>query len=249
MFLIVTAGSEMPRTQEPSHGAGHTRPVNSGKLFVCISWFNASFHSSWKIRSFHFGIIFPSGQPVNVKPKIVKKGWNFWDENYNYREHSTDRTVRHIPYNEPLVLSMFSEHSGNWRLRSNPFVVRLHSDRRRSHVCIWWNLWNIKIVYRFVRWKRRTTNLVLSKILSNFFLSDAKSWIASSMSLMFGSPWPLTPFCPLVMALVGFCLASSALASMSFNAFWYSYGNTLTNFTVSAGQVVKIFFATSDLQK
>jgi len=34
MLLMVTAGSLMPRTQEPSHGAGQTRPVNSGKLLV-----------------------------------------------------------------------------------------------------------------------------------------------------------------------------------------------------------------------
>ena len=37
MFLIVTGGSLMPSTQEPSHGAGQTRPVNSGKLFVLCS--------------------------------------------------------------------------------------------------------------------------------------------------------------------------------------------------------------------
>ena len=34
MFLIVTGWSINPATQAPSHGAGHTRPVNSGKLFV-----------------------------------------------------------------------------------------------------------------------------------------------------------------------------------------------------------------------
>ena len=34
MLLIVTAGSMMPSTQAPSHGAGHVRPVNSGKLLV-----------------------------------------------------------------------------------------------------------------------------------------------------------------------------------------------------------------------
>ena len=31
---MVTAGSVIPKTQEPSQGAGQTRPVNSGKLFV-----------------------------------------------------------------------------------------------------------------------------------------------------------------------------------------------------------------------
>ena len=32
--LIVTASSLSASVQEPSHGAGQTRPVNSGKLFV-----------------------------------------------------------------------------------------------------------------------------------------------------------------------------------------------------------------------
>mmetsp|Transcript_25909 Transcript_25909/g.86846 ORF Transcript_25909/g.86846 Transcript_25909/m.86846 type:complete len:270 (-) Transcript_25909:385-1194(-) len=33
-FLMVTGESMSPATQAPSHGAGHTRPVNSGKLLV-----------------------------------------------------------------------------------------------------------------------------------------------------------------------------------------------------------------------
>ena len=33
----------MPSTHEPSHGAGQTRPVNSGKLFVLCSRSSASF--------------------------------------------------------------------------------------------------------------------------------------------------------------------------------------------------------------
>ena len=44
--LIVTAGSLMPKTQAPSHGAGQTRPVNSGKLFVLESLLYASLHLS-----------------------------------------------------------------------------------------------------------------------------------------------------------------------------------------------------------
>ena len=43
MFLIVTGGSWMPSTQAPSQGAGQTRPVNSGKLFVLCSRSSASF--------------------------------------------------------------------------------------------------------------------------------------------------------------------------------------------------------------
>ena len=42
MFLIVTGGALMPRTQEPSHGAGQTRPVNSGKLLVLCRRSSAS---------------------------------------------------------------------------------------------------------------------------------------------------------------------------------------------------------------
>ena len=34
MFLIVTASVLMPATQAVSQGAGQSRPVNSGKLFV-----------------------------------------------------------------------------------------------------------------------------------------------------------------------------------------------------------------------
>ena len=34
--LMVTGSLLMPSTHEPSHGAGHSRPVNSGKLLVCV---------------------------------------------------------------------------------------------------------------------------------------------------------------------------------------------------------------------
>ena len=34
MLLIVTGSSLMPSTHDPSHGAGQSRPVNSGKLLV-----------------------------------------------------------------------------------------------------------------------------------------------------------------------------------------------------------------------
>ena len=37
MLLIVTGSSLIPSTHEPSHGAGHSRPVNSGKLLVACS--------------------------------------------------------------------------------------------------------------------------------------------------------------------------------------------------------------------
>ena len=44
MLLMVTAGSLMPSTHDPSHGAGQTRPVNSGKLLVLCSRASASRH-------------------------------------------------------------------------------------------------------------------------------------------------------------------------------------------------------------
>src|SRR5690606_27009335 len=51
--LIVTAGWLMPSTHELSHGAGHRRPVNSGKLFVACSRSAASRSSPRLTRSFH----------------------------------------------------------------------------------------------------------------------------------------------------------------------------------------------------
>ena len=62
-FLIVTGSRLMPTTQEVSHGAGHSRPVNSGKLLVACSLSVAPRQSSRQTRSFHSGIRFPSGQP------------------------------------------------------------------------------------------------------------------------------------------------------------------------------------------
>ncbi len=63
-FLMVTGSRLMPTTQAVSHGAGHNRPVNSGKLLVACSRSNASSQSPRQTRSFHSGIRLPSGQPV-----------------------------------------------------------------------------------------------------------------------------------------------------------------------------------------
>ena len=46
MVLMVTGLPLIPSTQEPSHGAGHTRPVNSGKLLVLCNCARASFQWS-----------------------------------------------------------------------------------------------------------------------------------------------------------------------------------------------------------
>ena len=61
--LIVTASALIATTQAVSQGAGQSRPVNSGKLFVACSRAIASVLSPRQIKSFHSGIRFPSGQP------------------------------------------------------------------------------------------------------------------------------------------------------------------------------------------
>jgi len=53
----------MPTTHAVSHGAGHRRPVNSGKLFVACKRSIAELKSPRYIKSFHSGIKLPSGQP------------------------------------------------------------------------------------------------------------------------------------------------------------------------------------------
>ena len=74
-FLIVTGSWLMPSTQEVSHGAGHSRPVNSGKLLVACSRSIAPSQSSRQTRSFHSGIRLPSGQPwwQNGMPQSMQR--------------------------------------------------------------------------------------------------------------------------------------------------------------------------------
>ena len=73
--LIVTGDSWRFSTQEPSHGAGHSFPVNSGKLFVACSRSIASPQSSRRARSFHSGIRLPSGHPwwQNGMPQSMQR--------------------------------------------------------------------------------------------------------------------------------------------------------------------------------
>ncbi len=61
---MVTGSWLMPSTQDASHGAGQSRPVNSGKLLVACSRSMASCQRSRYTRSFHSGIRLPSGQPL-----------------------------------------------------------------------------------------------------------------------------------------------------------------------------------------
>mmetsp|Transcript_22992 Transcript_22992/g.38480 ORF Transcript_22992/g.38480 Transcript_22992/m.38480 type:complete len:207 (-) Transcript_22992:5475-6095(-) len=63
MDLMVTAVSLMPSTQALSQGAGHTRPVNSGKLLVVSSTSSACFQRPWCTSSLNSGMRLPSGQP------------------------------------------------------------------------------------------------------------------------------------------------------------------------------------------
>ena len=64
MFLMVTGGWLMPSTHAVSHGAGHSRPVHSGKLFVACSRSMAPAQSWVRVSSFHSGMRLPSGQPL-----------------------------------------------------------------------------------------------------------------------------------------------------------------------------------------
>ena len=61
--LIATGSALMPSTQADSQGAGHSDPVNSGKLLVACSLASASGQRCCQVRSFHSGMRLPSGQP------------------------------------------------------------------------------------------------------------------------------------------------------------------------------------------
>mmetsp|Transcript_18873 Transcript_18873/g.47876 ORF Transcript_18873/g.47876 Transcript_18873/m.47876 type:complete len:327 (-) Transcript_18873:5192-6172(-) len=63
-LLMDTGFSMMPSTHAPSHGAGHTRPVNSGKLLVSSRRSSASRQRPLCTRSLNSGILLPSGQPL-----------------------------------------------------------------------------------------------------------------------------------------------------------------------------------------
>ena len=62
--LIVTGSSTMLSVQAASHGAGQTRPVNSGKLLVECSTSSAFFQSSSYTRWFQSGMMLFTGQPL-----------------------------------------------------------------------------------------------------------------------------------------------------------------------------------------
>src|SRR5437899_4467425 len=58
MTRMDTGSLLMPSTQADSQGAGHRRPVNSGKLLVACRALRASFQRPRWTRSFHSGIRF-----------------------------------------------------------------------------------------------------------------------------------------------------------------------------------------------
>ncbi len=62
--LIVTGWSLMLSVHEASHGAGQTRPVNSGKLLVECRTSSASRQLPRKTRSFQSGMMLLTGQPL-----------------------------------------------------------------------------------------------------------------------------------------------------------------------------------------
>ena len=73
--LMVTAGWLMASTQADSQGAGQSRPVNSGKLFVACRRSMAARPSPRHMRSFHSGMRLPSGQPwwQNGMPQSMQR--------------------------------------------------------------------------------------------------------------------------------------------------------------------------------
>jgi hypothetical protein len=78
--LMVTASSLMASTQAASQGAGHSVPVNSGKLFVACRRSAASAQSLRQTRLFHSGMRLPSGQPwwQNGIPQFIHRpAWVF----------------------------------------------------------------------------------------------------------------------------------------------------------------------------
>jgi hypothetical protein len=60
--LIITGSSLISSVQADSHGAGHIRPVNSGKSLVACSRSIAARQSPSDDSSFQSGIRLPSGQ-------------------------------------------------------------------------------------------------------------------------------------------------------------------------------------------
>ena len=102
-FLIVTGSWLMPSTQAVSHGAGQSRPVNSGKLLVACSRSIAPSQSSRQTRSFHSGIRLPSGQPwwQNGMPQSMQRDGLRRDDRQQRPARATG--VDLVPVVDPLL--------------------------------------------------------------------------------------------------------------------------------------------------
>jgi hypothetical protein len=75
MLLMPTGSSLTLSVQAASQGAGQTRPVNSGKLFVWCRTSMASFQSPWYTRSLKSGMMLLTGQPLlqNGVPQSMQR--------------------------------------------------------------------------------------------------------------------------------------------------------------------------------
>src|SRR5882757_6235546 len=69
--LMVTASWLMPSTHDASHGAGHSRPVNSGKLLVACRRSMASRQRSRWTRSFHSPRRSGTGRRCGVSRTVI----------------------------------------------------------------------------------------------------------------------------------------------------------------------------------
>ncbi len=65
--LMPTGASSRLSVHAASHGAGHTRPVNSGKLLVLCRTSSAVFQSCRYTRSLKSGMMLLTGQPLLQK--------------------------------------------------------------------------------------------------------------------------------------------------------------------------------------
>src|SRR5262245_61926764 len=74
IVLMVTGFSSMLSVQDASHGAGQTRPVNSGKLLVECRLRAASSQLPRYTRSFQSGIWLFTGHPVGA-PVMLLVPW------------------------------------------------------------------------------------------------------------------------------------------------------------------------------
>ena len=120
MFLMVTGGALMPSTHEPSHGAGHTRPVNSGKVVGSMQAIERFAPQTAIDRSFHSGIRLFTGQP-EAMPEISLPVW----------QNGTPQSMQRAPCWRRRFSSMWWWNSFQSRTRSTG-VRSTGSSRRYS---------------------------------------------------------------------------------------------------------------------